>query len=206
MLKETQTAVQSMISTVSKNGSEMTKSVLVNANEAQKGYSVEVNKMPVIAKEGMTATASAIVSAKPSFSQGGHEVGIEDKRGADKGIEDGKSSVLNAIASWASSILQSAIDALGIKSPSTLFAELGDYSAQGFANGLISGINKIDVSSIMSNIVPKLSLPLNNNGSGQIASYDQSSTINISGVNINEEVDLNLFGQYLAATIQNRIY
>lgn len=65
-------------------------------------------------------------------------VGIAMINGMVSGLINGQSSVIAAARQVAQSAYNAAKSALGIKSPSRLFAELGEYSGEGYVGGLVS--------------------------------------------------------------------
>lgn len=61
--------------------------------------------------------------------------GLNVSYGLANGISDGESSVINAVARVCQNAVYTARNRLGIHSPSTVFAQLGGYTAEGFAKG-----------------------------------------------------------------------
>ena len=61
--------------------------------------------------------------------------GLNVSYGLANGISDGESSVINAVARICRNAEYEARSRLGIHSPSTVFAQLGGYTAEGFAQG-----------------------------------------------------------------------
>lgn len=66
-------------------------------------------------------------------------LGIEISQGIAQGIADGKSSIVNAVTSACTAAISAANRALGIASPSKVFAKIGGYVIKGFANGISEG-------------------------------------------------------------------
>lgn len=66
-------------------------------------------------------------------------LGIEISQGIAQGITDGKSSIVNAVTSACTAAISAANSALGIASPSKVFAKIGGYVIKGFANGIFEG-------------------------------------------------------------------
>jgi TP901 family phage tail tape measure protein len=89
-----------------------------------------------------TAVSKAISGAYNSVkNEASHfaSVGRDIISGMVNGIEGGISRVTSAARHAASSALSAAKNFLGINSPSRAFAEIGDFSGQGFAQGLTTG-------------------------------------------------------------------
>lgn len=59
------------------------------------------------------------------------------------GLKDAWSTVTNGIKSFTNGFINGFKDALGINSPSTVFAEIGGYIEQGLANGITSAISYV---------------------------------------------------------------
>ncbi len=67
------------------------------------------------------------------------DVGLMLMRGLVAGITGGGSEVINAIVSVAKNAIKAAKSALGIASPSKVFADIGGFTAEGFAQGVDDG-------------------------------------------------------------------
>lgn len=65
-----------------------------------------------------------------------------------KGLKASKSGVNKTISGVGSDMTQSFADILGIKSPSTVFAQLGKYVSQGFINGLLGTIGSVQAAAL----------------------------------------------------------
>lgn len=88
----------------------------------------------------VSAVSSIISTCKDGLANIGSEfisIGSNIISGLVSGIKSGISSVATAISDVASSAVAKAKGALGIHSPSKVFAEIGMYSDKGLANGLI---------------------------------------------------------------------
>ena len=82
---------------------------------------------------------NAIAGTAPLFQT----VGLQMMAGLAAGIQAGSASAISAAVSAATSALSAAKGALGIKSPSRKFMEIGDYSMQGMAKGMENGIQPV---------------------------------------------------------------
>jgi hypothetical protein len=69
--------------------------------------------------------------------------------GLAQGISDGAGAVLSAITGAVGGAINAAKDMLGIKSPSKVFAAIGDNTAQGFAQGMESNQEPLDAMQTM---------------------------------------------------------
>lgn len=92
---------------------------------------------------GMTQVVSAVrngiqqaVSAAQGFGGALVSAGVNLIQGLINGIKSMIGSAVAAVKNVASSVVNAAKGALGIHSPSTVFAEIGGYLVQGFANGI----------------------------------------------------------------------
>ena len=78
----------------------------------------------------------AVISLIESYWANFREVGEDMMLGLAQGIRDGRSEVVNAIAAAVQAALERGRNDLGIRSPSKVFAEMGEYSMEGFALGM----------------------------------------------------------------------
>lgn len=71
-----------------------------------------------------------------------------------EGIKNGINSVINTVKEFASNVVNTVKDALGIHSPSTVMEEMGVYTDQGFANGITNGSGSVEsaISSLMDKV------------------------------------------------------
>ena len=116
------------------------------------------------------AVSSIISSCKSALSNVASEfisIGSNIISGLVSGIKSGISSVASAISDVASSAVSKAKSALGIHSPSRVFAEIGMYSDEGLAKGLIKYSNVVtdaagnvanNMIDVMNNSISKISM------------------------------------------------
>lgn len=90
-----------------------------------------------IAWNTIKAGAAAAVAFLQSVSLS--EIGTQIIQGLANGISNGASTVLNAMKNVVQGAIKQAKSLLGIASPSKVFEEFGDYTAQGFAGGVEGG-------------------------------------------------------------------
>ena len=120
--------------------------------------------------EVTSAVSSIISSCKSALSNVASEfvsIGSNIISGLVSGIKSGISSVASAISDVASSAVSKAKSALGIHSPSRVFAEIGMYSDEGLAKGLIKYSNVVtdaagnvanNMIDVMNNSISKISM------------------------------------------------
>ena len=118
----------------------------------------------------VSAVSSIISSCKSALSNVASEfisIGSNIISGLVSGIKSGISSVASAISDVASSAVSKAKSALGIHSPSRVFAEIGMYSDEGLAKGLIKYSNVVtdaagnvanNMIDVMNNSISKISM------------------------------------------------
>ena len=118
----------------------------------------------------VSAVSSIISSCKSALSNVASEfisIGSNIISGLVSGIKSGISSVASAISDVASSAVSKAKSALGIHSPSRVFADIGMYSDEGLAKGLIKYSNVVteaagnvanNMIDVMNNSISKISM------------------------------------------------
>lgn len=118
----------------------------------------------------VSAVGSIISACKDGLANIGSEfinIGSNIISGLVSGIKSGISNVASAIADVASSAVSQAKGALGIHSPSKVFAEIGMYSDKGLAKGLIKYSNVVtkaagnvanNMIDVMNNSISKISV------------------------------------------------
>lgn len=118
----------------------------------------------------VSAVSSIISACKDGLANIGSEfvsIGSNIISGLVSGIKSGISSVASAISDVASSAVSKAKSALGIHSPSKVFAEIGMYSDKGLAKGLIKYSNVVtkaagnvanNMIDVMNNSISKISV------------------------------------------------
>lgn len=101
--------------------------------------------------------ASAFESLKAKFDEFSSislvDVGAQIIAGLAQGIMDGGAAVVSAITGVTDSAINAAKSALGIASPSKVFAEIGGYTAEGMAVGVDDGAGQVQ-SSLESMVSP----------------------------------------------------
>ncbi len=89
--------------------------------------------------EWVTGTFEKVSAFLDGLIPGFSDVGLNIVKGMINGITSGASGVIGAVIDVAKGAITAAKKALGIASPSTVFAELGGYTAEGFAVGVDDG-------------------------------------------------------------------
>lgn len=88
------------------------------------------------------------------------------------GLKDARSTVTNGIKSFTDGFVNGFKDALGIHSPSTVFAEIGGYIDQGLANGIAAAVSYVTTAMQgVVNAVQEKGQALINAGSTQATNY-----------------------------------
>lgn len=116
------------------------RSTAVSMQAMSRGISVGMTTAANSARSGMNSISRAITSGLSRVSssgyRSGYNVGLNISRGIQNGIYAGRSGVINAAISVSNSAIRAAKDALGVKSPSRVFYQIGGYMIAGMVNGL----------------------------------------------------------------------
>jgi hypothetical protein len=88
-----------------------------------------------VVRGAFTAVVTYLNGLIPGFG----DLGAQIIQGMINGITGGAAGVLTAVTNVATGAIRAAKSALGIASPSKVFAELGGYTAEGFADGVDDG-------------------------------------------------------------------
>jgi predicted RNase H-like HicB family nuclease len=94
-----------------------------------------VTKVVDVVSDAFNSVVAYLNGLIPGFG----DLGSQIIQGMINGITGGASGVLTAITNVATGAIKAAKRALGIASPSKVFAELGGYTAEGFAEGVDDG-------------------------------------------------------------------
>ena len=123
-----------------------------------------------------------------------------------EGVSGMASWVADKVRGFASNILQNMKDALGIHSPSRKFAELGNYSGEGYGEGFINSLSSVyrKMKSAVDFETQKLSTQLSTNATVNVErNADIKATL--SSIDENREIQiksiLNLDGKVAAETV-----
>jgi len=111
-----------------------------------------INQLGIIAGKIATAVLDAVASLPGKMI----EVGKNIVRGLIKGIKSAPGAVKDAIEGLAGGLIGGITGKLGIKSPSTVFAEIGGYVTDGLANGLRAGMANVTAAASVALTAPVL--------------------------------------------------
>ena len=112
-------------------------SLMAVARNAATGFVDVIKSMPERAVSAMKSLGSAIVNAIKNLPKEVVEIGKNIVKGLINGITSGAAEAINAVVNLAKSMVDKAKDALGIKSPSKVFAkEVGAWLPPGIGEGV----------------------------------------------------------------------
>jgi hypothetical protein len=120
--------------------------------------------------EAVANVKNLVTQIKAAFTIDWSELGKRIIDGLIQGLKNGISAVAQAAMSVAQAAFDAAKNLLGIDSPSKAFAELGDFSGQGFTQGLKKSMAPENITPIMHRAVA---------GAGQTLSRSMQNNINI---------------------------
>ena len=118
------------------------------------------------------------------------DIGDKIVKGIWKGISDGYTWIIGKIKGWVGNLVDFCKSILGIHSPSTVFAGIGGYMAQGMGNGFVSAMSgvkdqmqrSIPIPSVdLSRITGSVSNSGNTGTAASASSTPQPITINFTG-------------------------
>lgn len=109
-----------------------------------------------ILTEYLTALKDRLITLMQGFQQEFQNVGLMLMEGVAKGVRDGQSGVVNAIAEVLAAAVQAARAAMDINSPSGVYEEIGGYMAEGVGVGWIKKLKKLSsiITGGMQQVVP----------------------------------------------------
>ena len=109
-----------------------------------------------ILTEYLTALKDRLITLMQGFQQEFQNVGLMLMEGVAKGVRDGQSGVVNAIAEVLAAAVQAARAAMDINSPSGVYEEIGGYMAEGVGVGWIKKLKKLSsiIAGGMQQVVP----------------------------------------------------
>ena len=96
---------------------------------------LELAKVPEDAGKAVTDAAGAVKEKSGEMESAGTDVGKQIPSGLSKGIISGKSVALTSVQKMCDEVVNTAKNRLGIHSPSTVFAYIGQMSGKGFITG-----------------------------------------------------------------------
>lgn len=109
-----------------------------------------------ILTEYLTALKDRLIALVQGFQQEFQNVGLMLMEGVAKGVRDGQSGVVNAIAEVLAAAVRAARAAMDINSPSGVYEEIGGYMAEGVGVGWIKKLKKLSsiITGGMQQVVP----------------------------------------------------
>lgn len=109
-----------------------------------------------ILTEYLTALKDRLIALIQGFQQEFQNVGLMLMEGVAKGVRDGQSGVVNAIAEVLAAAVRAARAAMDINSPSGVYEEIGGYMAEGVGVGWIKKLKKLSgiIADGMQQVVP----------------------------------------------------
>ena len=109
-----------------------------------------------ILTEYLIALKDRLIALVQGFQQEFQNVGLMLMEGVAKGVRDGQSGVVNAIAEVLAAAVRAARAAMDINSPSGVYEEIGGYMAEGVGVGWIKKLKKLSsiITGGMQQVVP----------------------------------------------------
>lgn len=109
-----------------------------------------------ILTEYLTALKDRLITLMQGLQQEFQNVGLMLMEGVAKGVRDGQSGVVNAIAEVLAAAVRAARAAMDINSPSGVYEEIGGYMAEGVGVGWIKKLKKLSgiIAGGMQQVVP----------------------------------------------------
>lgn len=109
-----------------------------------------------ILTEYLTALKDRLIALVQGFQQEFQNVGLMLMEGVAKGVRDGQSGVVNAIAEVLAAAVRAARAAMDINIPSGVYEEIGGYMAEGVGVGWIKKLKKLSsiITGGMQQVVP----------------------------------------------------
>lgn len=158
------------------------KSIASNSVDALVGV---MSKIGPKIQAGLSAIPGIVSGVASSAASAAVSVGTAIVNGIVNGIKNGMKWVANAASDLAKSAVTAAKNALGIKSPSKVFQEIGDYVNKGFVIGVDE--NKIkNTMAAIANTIKKPFIDINKigyNQSNNLAGITKNNTTQASNVN-----------------------
>jgi phage-related protein len=120
--------------------------------------------------QAISAVQNLVNSIRNAFNVNWMEIGKRIIDGIVQGIKSGAGAIIEAAKAAAKAALDAAKKALGIKSPSSEFMQLGSYTGQGFAIGLQRSLTPQMVSGTLNRVIA---------GAGQTINRSMQNNITI---------------------------
>lgn len=152
------------------------------AKKQQLANDIALDELKTLGEDTQLQITQNLTDVKELYGAQAPDVGIAFTDGLAKGINTGMSSVINAAIATAQAALAATKKTLGIHSPSTVFAEVGNYMAEGLADGFIEGMREVEAGMTAAIPIPDISLAdaasgIVNGLSAQSSGYDSSPRV-----------------------------
>lgn len=125
--------------------------------------------------QALSNVRNLVTQIKSAFNINWSELGKKIIDGLIAGLKNGIKAVGDAAKTVAKAALDEAKKALGIKSPSTAFAEIGNFSGVGFVQGLQKSMTPQNISGIMNRAVAGASSTVNRSLQNNINIYNPTA-------------------------------
>ena len=158
---------------------------------------------------GIQGFVGNIISTLMSLPSAVVSIGENLVKGLWNGIEDKVDWVCEKIKGMGKSIEKAIKKVFGIASPSKVFAEIGDYLAQGLGVGFEDGMQDVNADMVgqMEDLTGSMSAEVNAYGVGSSASVGDSTTYNGGAISINvygaEGQDVNSLADVIAEKLED---
>jgi len=156
--------------------------------------------------QGFVSNAISVLSGLPSAAI---DMGQNLIKGLWQGIDDKVDWVCDKIKGMGKEIEKAIKKVFGIASPSKVFAEIGDYLAQGLGVGFEDGMDGVNADMIgqMEDLTGSMTAEVTANGVGGSASLGDTTTINGGAISINvygaEGQDVNSLAEVIAEKLED---
>ena len=188
-------AIQAILS----RGGQFTSSGSSSMNNLRGGISSGLSTVSSAASEVAQGAVNAADGHKSDFTS----IGQNMMEGLKGGILDKAASIAEAAVSAVKGAINAAKEALGIASPSKVFAEMGRFTDQGYINGIVKLMPKVAsaASSMAQSAIDGASTIVSNVGSIPLDSMDYQPTIhpvvdmnsiNADHINLGSNIDVSM--------------
>lgn len=156
--------------------------------------------------QGFVSNAISVLSGLPSAAI---DMGQNLIKGLWQGIDDKVDWVCDKIKGMGKEIEKAIKKVFGIASPSKVFAEIGDYLAQGLGLGFEDGMDGVNADMIgqMEDLTGSMTAEVTANGVGGSAALGDTTTINGGAISINvygaEGQDVNSLAEVIAEKLED---
>lgn len=156
--------------------------------------------------QGFVSNAISVLSGLPSAAI---DMGQNLIKGLWQGIDDKVDWVCDKIKGMGKEIEKAIKKVFGIASPSKVFAEIGDYLAQGLGVGFEDGMDGVNADMVgqMEDLTGSMTAEVTANGIGGSAALGDTTTINGGAISINvygaEGQDVNSLAEVIAEKLED---